>query len=237
MKPDISCRQALGNPNSFATVLTAVLDDQYLFSEDFGEDGPYLSWSPDTLRHAVLRDFGVSLPDASLDRIQTSILLRTTDAFYRQVRTFIDACNILSGDTFDPWIFDPADLLECGWGIIEAHLLAPPEPGDEIFSPEIIRYIQERAKYEGVVVLPDVLAIANSPGDPIAQFSDDPAMYGAVFQMQQSRSDEIKQSLQEGLHNLFGQLATLRLRHGSTAQLSQRARAVWGTANDHQANA
>jgi len=171
----------------------------------------------------VFDDYGIEIPDTNLDKVMAGISIITSDDFYKRLPVFIQLCNVLADDEFDPSSFDPADPEEIAWGITEALLLSPPEEGDdEPFSDEIRYYIGHIMSENGIVDPPDVLRIAMQDvpmEDPLAISADDPEMYSAFFHKQQDESKLIKQLLQIQIKELLQQLEGLTLKHGSTDEI------------------
>lgn len=206
-------QKAFSSPDTFATVLLTIFVDKY------GTEG--FQWSPETIAMEIAEDFNVQLSQPVFDRLMTAIDLVTSDSFYQSLPDFINQCNILSGDTYDPRTWDPADSLECAWGITEALLLSPPED-DNPFSDEIVGYIGKVLDEEGITNPPDVLKIAvrdKVPTNTVHEFSDDPIMFDSVYALETSKSDDITQALAGGLQRLATQLEALPLRTGNTKQV------------------
>ena len=84
-------------------------------------------WTPQTIKAEIEDDFHLKLPQPNLERLLAAIQLLTTDDFYIALPDFITLCNVLSGGTFDPRHWDPADAVEIAWGVTEALLISPPE--------------------------------------------------------------------------------------------------------------
>jgi hypothetical protein len=211
-------QRILLDPDSFATVLLVIFLDTY------GVEG--IEWHPQTISDQMSQDFGVKLPKSSLDKIMAGIAILTTNYFYREVRRFIELCNILAGDDFDPTVFDPADSAEMAWGVTEALLLSPPE-GDEDFDEEVKAYVGFALRDEGFVTPPKVLKFAIPEGfadEMDTEWSDDPEMFQGVFDMQQSKANELDTLVQENMNEMLGQLETLPLRNGQTDRMVQRIR-------------
>jgi hypothetical protein len=209
-----SKRKLLQSRDTYATPLVVILMDTY---------GPEsLQWDAETIRMELQSDFNLQLARGILDRLMAGIAILTSDRFFKLTPDFIMLCNVLSGSTFDPTTFDPADAEECAWGISEAMLLNPPEE-DDPFSPEICRYIGVVLDQEGIMVPPDVLKIAVRPEAANVQgdFADDPVMFNAIFDMERSKTDEINAIIREGVQALLRQLSSLVLENGTTEQLIQ----------------
>lgn len=206
------------SPDSFATTLLV------LFIDTYGTDG--CAWSPETIKLEIEDDFRVTLPQPNFDRLMTAINLLTADDFYQSLPDFINYCNLLSGDSFDPRVWDPADATEIAWGITEGLMLSPPEPNDEEpFSEEIVAYIGKVLDQEGIIQPPDVLKIAIRDQDPSAfidsEFSDDPELFDSIYDFETSKTSEINRLIRANLQLLASQLESLPLRNGSAVGVVQ----------------
>lgn len=211
----IVLRELLTSRDTFATTLLVLVIDTY---------GPEaMEWSPQTLAMEIHDDFQVDLPQSNIDKIMAAIQLLTTNDFYQRLPMFNYLCNVLSGDPFDPSIFEPATAEEIAWAVVEAALLFPPE-ADESFTPEILAFIRKVLESDGVFTVPTVLGFARSDAqeDPINHLTEDPEMYQAFYANQQQHSTEIDRLVQGQLQELVKQLETLPLRNGNTAELVSR---------------
>jgi hypothetical protein len=191
-----------------------------------------LEWLPETLRLEIQDDFQTPLQDPLLSRILTGFALLTTDDFYKSLPDFVMHCNILSGDSFNPELWDPADAGECAWGITEALLLSPPDDTDtEPFSSDITAYIGAVLNSEGIVTAPDVLRIAvrSQPDFDLGLFSEDPELAGAVTGFENSKTDEINQLVQAGIHTIMSQLQSMPLENGTADDILQKMQGLFTT--------
>jgi hypothetical protein len=208
-------QEAWTSQETFATVLLT------LFLDRFGMEA--LEWDPATIALEIEAEFDVDLPQVPLDRLLTAIQIVTTDRFYKSLPDFIDFCNTLDGDEFNPGVFNPADAEEVAWGITEALLLSPPDENDpEPFTDEIRAYIGAALDSEGIINAPDVLKIALrrariSPS--IEDFSDDPEMFSAVYAVEDGKKEDINQSIKLRLSLLIAQLKALKLENGNTERV------------------
>ena len=212
----MALRRTLTDQESYATTLMTLVLDQY------GTEG--LTWAAETIRRELEEDFNVKVPSNNIDKVMAAISIVTSDDFYSRLPYFINICNVLSDDEFDPSVFDPADAAEIAWGITESLLLYPPDEA-EPFSEEIRFYIGHVLSEEGIISPPDVLQIAlrdlplDDPGNVSA---DDPEMYEAFFSLQQDKSDELNNMLKRQLGELMEQLESLSLVDGDTKDLLKR---------------
>ncbi len=205
-------RSIFCDPKSFATTLLVVAWDRF---------GPELTnWSPLGVRQNLDKTFSMKMPTKNFDRLMAAIGLVTTDEFYQRPDTFIRFCNILSGDGYDPRVWDPADADEMAWGITEAMLIHPGE-GDEPFTDEIRWYMGAVLEQEGIVNPPDVLRLAlqdqvrqNIP----SEYADDPEMFSALWGSQNARSEEIREIVRGNLQELVRQLCTAPLVYGEAGE-------------------
>lgn len=215
MSKDKMLAEMWKSPQTFATVLITV------FLDRFGTEA--LMWDPSTIALEVEEEFDVDLPQRSFDKLMTAIALLTTDRFYKSLPDFITACNVLCGDTYDPNTFDPADGEEIAWGITEGVLICPPEDDDqEPFSDEIRAYIGAALDAEGIINPPDILRIALRSANvstSLDDFSDDPAMFNAIYDLEASKTGEINATIKDRTITLYNQLAALKLQNGSTEKV------------------
>jgi hypothetical protein len=210
---------------SYALVLLFLTLDTYPpVSED---DRGALDWTPETLRRQLEQDFALQLPKYTLDKIMAAISVLTSNRFYKDVRTFIDTCNIFAGGDFDPTEFDPADAGEVLWGVTEACLIYPPndDPEDTEFSDEIRGYIGKVLHAEGIADPPDVLRLGLR-GDVAerirSEYADDPEMYGAIWKEQQGKQTDLRDMLRRNIAEMTLQLKLLPLNNGTTQDVVAR---------------
>lgn len=203
------------SPQTFGIVLLTV------FLDHFGTEA--LQWDPATIVMEIEEEFDVDLPQFAIDKLMTAINILTTDTFYNNLPDFIIFCNILSGDTYRPDMFDPADSAEIAWGITEALLIAPPDSDAEgPFNEEIRGYVGAVLDGEGIINAPDVLQIAirqKNVSDAANQFSDDPLMFSAIYETEAGKSAEIDEILKQKAIMLIEQLNALKLINGSTEKV------------------
>lgn len=187
-----------------------------MFLDRFGTEA--LEWEPATIAMEIEEEFDLELPQLSLDRLIVAIQVLTTDRFFKSLPDFITFCNVLNGDEYNPEAWDPADAEEVAWGITESLLIAPPEENDP-FTDEIRAYIGAVLDSEGIINPPDILRIALrkarvSPS--IGDFSDDPEMFNAVYDLEAGKTEDINQTIRFKTKLLVAQLRALNLDNGTT---------------------
>jgi hypothetical protein len=191
-----------------------------MFIDKFGTEA--IEWDPGTITMEIEEEFDVDLPQLTLDRLMVAIQLLTTDRFFKSLPDFITFCNVLGGDEYNPELWDPADAEEVAWGITEALLIAPPEE-DDPFTDEIRAYIGSVLDGEGIINPPDILRIALrrarvSPS--IEDFSDDPEMFSAVYDLEAGKTEDINQTIKFKTKLLVAQLRALNLENGRTEEVA-----------------
>lgn len=211
--------------DTFGTVLLVLCWDTWPPKKP-GEQPEFLDWSPGTLRMEIDETFNVILPQETFDKLMACIMILTTDLFFTKIDRFNNLCNALAGHGMDAESFEPADSLECAWGITEALLLVPPdEDNEEPFSDEVRHYIGALLKEEGYVTPPDILRVALE-ADFSAQvqydFADDPDMFQGIYQNQQDKTKRVGEVIRHGLFAMLGQIKSLPLQHGETVEIEKR---------------
>jgi hypothetical protein len=129
-------------------LLTMVLDSygQEIFEQD-----------PQAFRKDIEEGFSVDdIPAVNTDKVWALWSSLTTDLVHKDVSTFMNTANVLSGTPLSYDVFDIADVYECAWALTELTMLDP-ETSTRL-SPEVRRYIGEVCKEQGLYRLPQALA-------------------------------------------------------------------------------
>jgi hypothetical protein len=221
-------RKEIADPGTYGAVLLTIAADRFgPESVGVSEAGaePIDPWDPATFALEFKAEFGVELPEENFNRLNAAVELFTTDHFYKDHVRFIELCNALFDGRVTPGVFDKADALECAWGINEALLIAPPEAEDEEpFSPEVVAYVRQAVRDEGIYQPPDVLKIANLDDDYASvqgNWSDDPNMFGAMHQVQRGKAAEISMIVRDRMRDLLGRLERLRFSGSGPAEFAR----------------
>lgn len=206
------------DPDTFTTTLLA------MFLDTYGTEG--LSWSPDTIVLEIEERWNIPLPRANFDKLMVGINMLTTNQFFVSLPTFIDWCNIINGDFYDPELWNPADVAEIAWAITESLIIDPPDESEQDpFSTEILAYIGAALDAEGIMNPPDILRIGlrgNDPGAKVqTEFSDDPEMFSAIYKIEAGKTDDINAWIKHNLRLLSQQIESLQLRLGDGSKVVQ----------------
>ena len=209
-----SIQDRLLDTDTFATTMLVIAIDA--FNEE-GED--VHTWAPETIAREFKAEFLVDVPAVNIDKLMAAVAVRTTDRFLKSLPSFIRIANVLSGDEFDPNVWNPATAKEMAWSVAESLLLYPADEA-EPFSQEIAGYIHAQLAREGFYdACPSILRFALRPPGYLYDRFPDRASAQAWQANQERRAGEIDHIVQEGLRDLFEQLGHLQLRQGSTKDL------------------
>lgn len=172
-------RDLLQNPDTYATTLFLLAWDAHMDdpAPPKDENPAWLEWLPSHIIEELEEGYRVKAPPIAVHKMAIAQRLVLSNAFYKDVRCFIQVCNVLSGT---PMMFgsvdDPADARECLWGIYEGMRLWEDEenPRDQEFTPEIEGYIQTQLDAEGIsgnYILRGEVAVPGqfSGGDPLIE--------------------------------------------------------------------
>lgn len=204
-------KEVLLDPRTPATVLLVLAVDLL---------GPeVLQWDPATVHMELEESLGTKPSAACFNKLMGAMELVASDAFYRDLPTFIRLCNVLYNGTLDLENFDPADAGEVAWGITEALLIWPPDPqDDEPFDQKIVEYIGYALRDEGIMRPPDVLQLGILPDDTWSRvqdtFSDDPQMFRAIYGVEAAKTEEINQMVKDRLRQILVLLDVIPLQTG-----------------------
>ena len=175
---------------------------------------PVLDWDPLITRDAFEGIFQIpKMPQRMFDKLQCGLSMLGTDLFTASLEGFLSCTACMNNLVFNSQTAPFVTLRHCAWGIWEYMNLN----GDidknnrptEKFSPEIIGYIQETAKYYGVTQLPDWLQFAQE-GLNMPDMSENVELFESYTLRQQEYVDGLNEYVtgrQEALGNELKKLA------------------------------
>ena len=205
-------------PDLYGLPLLLLFLDTFQDTDDDGEDETtaITDWDPEMIQMS-LQDLNIQLSLAAMSRLLVAINIFTSDKFRQDAETFIQFCNVLSGDTLANTAFDPADLDEISWGIVEANLISPPLKDEQKpYCDDVCAYVARVVKDNGLMSTPPMLQLAGPieretlPGE----FSDDPMMFSAIYTAEEQKAEELSKLIKDRLLVLLQQVEKLPLRHG-----------------------
>lgn len=224
---DRAATQVWADPDSPAVCLLTLGVDRY------GAEA--INWAPPTWAQEIADDTGVALPQRNADRIGAAcLLLAHPHEFYRSAASFTDVVTGLAAEWFDTSVWHPPTAHECAWGLVEAHLLSPPENGER-FSEEIVRYVNMLVREDGFHTVPSVFRTFGIPEDhslpPPHDYSGDPEIAAVVEGGRAGREKDLSDWLGTKLHELAARLMDLPLNNkGDVGAVADRLRQAAATA-------
>lgn len=130
-------QQALQNPETLATVVHAILRQQY------GEE--VYDWDPVTVYLECQADFAADACAETMDKFAAMQVVMGTDAFFKRLDAFMSVCNTFADGAPAFASFNPVTLEEAAWTIAEVALNREMLP----FADSIKAYLRLLLKDEG----------------------------------------------------------------------------------------
>lgn len=169
-----------------------------------------LSFEPETIRLELQDSLKLNaIDDEIFGRFMAATSILTTDLFYRDVVSFIEVCNVLSGTPAQPGIFDPADTYEMCWAVAESKFIDAVESTEDVyeFSAEIRGYMGYQLQRDGFISAPKILSMAVFPKDLSAtEITDDQDIVQAIVERDISLQADIDEMLGENVTRMREQL-------------------------------
>lgn len=147
-----------------------------------------LEWEPEILRDAFEQQFEINKMSQKLfDKLNCGYMLVGTNAFEATIEGFLSATAIMNNLVFDESAAPYCSLDMCAWSVWEYIQLLGEIKGGEAtcqFSPDIIKYIQEVGKVNGIYQFPKWLSFAEYQEDEVPDLSGDQDQF-SQFQLRQ----------------------------------------------------
>lgn len=148
-----------------------------------------LEWEPEILRDAFEEEFQMpKMPQKLFDKLNCGYMLVGTDAFNASIEGFLSATNIMNNLVFSEDEAPYCSLEMCAWSIWEyIQLVGDIENGEPTckFCPDIVKYIQEVGKLNGIYQFPKWMSFANPENMAMPDTTGDADMF-AAFQNRQT---------------------------------------------------
>mgnify|MGYP003636177434 CR=1 FL=1 len=150
VKPDSIVADAFTKEDTPAFILHALCLNKYGLE--------CLDWEPETLWLEIYEDFHVDVDDSNMDKIQASIALIKTNAFYEDFQAFEGIGKAFNDQDPDFGYITPLTPEECAWAVKEAYLI---DETPEEFSLEIKAYVREVLREHGFLSAPPELSFCS----------------------------------------------------------------------------
>ena len=172
------------------SLITAFLDDNGVEA---------LEWEPGTIRLEIREDYGVDPSQVIMDKIQAGISLLTTDMAYVYWEPFEEIVHVLNDYEADFESMRPPRPEELSWGVLESHLIEPPEGQklSDLYSAEIKAYVATILKKNGFHTSPELLQFVDMSEwccDPSEEF---PALRDDIADVQKVKALRVRAYIAE----------------------------------------
>ena len=149
-----------------------------------------LDFDPDVLCQCFEEQFDIKRMSTKMaDKLNCGYMLIGTDAFNSTIEGFLSATAIMNNLVFSEDEIPYCSLDMCAWSIWEyTELLGDLEDGHNTatYSPDIITYIQEVGKQNGVYLFPEWMDFANPSKNNLPDLSGDADLFGAFSLRQEN---------------------------------------------------
>lgn len=168
-----------------------------LFVDAVGVEG--LNWEPGTVKEAIEKEFSVKIPRNNYNKLMAAISIATSDAYWKDLPSFIILTNALYSGKFDPRIFDAATTVEIAVGLVESVLIYPIDVAREM-SVGIINYIEKTLDLEWMIIPPTVFQKLfpdrfTVQYEKLLSLKEDPLLYQAAFTIAGEKMKDIDQEV------------------------------------------
>lgn len=200
-----------------------------LFADRYGARS--VDIAPEAIRRIIKRDSGVELSDGNLDRLMTAAyLIKKPDHFYTFPHDFEFCCRMLNSEGPHPRPKSGEFALshDCVWGVLEAHLIHPPEVP---WSEEVKRYVEVTLKHDGLVDIPPVFSIVGlqlSPNSHEVFGPEDNDVLVAYRHGREMHTKELNDMVVDRLRLLAYQLSKLPIKSEGLTNLVKKLQKVAG---------
>ncbi len=130
-------KTALESPETLATVIHAIMLDQY------GEQA--YGWDPVTCSMELADDFRAEVCTPAMDRWCAMQVVMGSDAFFKRLDAFLNVCNTLASGAPSFLMFDPVTSEEAAWAVAEVAMNRDVLP----FSYPIRQYMRQQLEADG----------------------------------------------------------------------------------------
>lgn len=170
-------------------------------------------FEPEILRDMFQQRFGLQkLPQRAFDKLNCGYTLIGTDLYTHSIQVFLTCNGVMANKPLDQNQITYNSLKDIAWGIWEyCNLVGELESGapTQQFSPDIILYIQEVAKTNGITQLPTWMQFAQPKIAYPQELVSDPALYQAYMQRQQAQVQQLNQFVVHKQQLMLQQLKAL----------------------------
>lgn len=170
-------------------------------------------YEPQILRDLFQQRFGIQkLPQRAFDKLNCGYTLIGTDLYTRSIQVFLTCNGVMANKYLDQNQITYNSLKDVAWGVWQyCNLLGQMQNGKptQQFSPDIILYIRQVAKTNGIVRFPSWLQFAQPKETYPQELMADPANFQAYMQRQQAQIDQLTRFVTHKQQQMVQQLQML----------------------------
>lgn len=183
------------------------------FLRQTGKDA--LDWDPLIVRDAFEGIFNIKkMPQRMFDKLNCGLTLIGTSLFTESIEGFLMGTACMNNLVIDGSTVSFCTLRNCAWGVWEYANLNGDIDQDsrptEKFSPDIIKYIQEAGKLNGVTKFPVWLDFASLPSDSMPDMTEDLDLFEAYNSRQEDYIEGLNVFVSEKQAALTAELTELK---------------------------
>lgn len=173
-----------------------------------------LQYQPQVLRDLYQQRFGIKkLSQRLFDKLNCGYTLIGTDLYTKSIQVFLSCNGVMAGKPLDDSIITYNTLLDTVWGVWQYCNLTNQMKDDkptQKFAPDIIQYIRQVAKLNGVTTLPVWMGFAQRQTTGADQVISSPVEFQAYQQRQQGQCNRLVQFVNNKQAVLVAQLNQLQ---------------------------
>lgn len=170
-------------------------------------------YEPQILRDLFQERFGIQkLPQRAFDKLNCGYTLIGTELYTNSIQVFLTCNGVMANKYLDQNQITYNSLKDIAWGIWQyCNLVGQLQNGKptQKFSPDIVLYIQEVAKTNGIVQFPSWMQFAQMPAAYPQQLMHDPVNFQAYMQRQQAQVDQLTRFVAHKQQQMVQQLQML----------------------------
>lgn len=173
-----------------------------------------LDWDPLILRDAFQKEYNVSLTQIGFDKLMAGVTLIGTNLFNTSVQTFLAVSSLYANKPVKQTELAYVTLKDCCWAVFAwRDLLGIDQQDDQTFDSDIILYIQQLMKQDGISKLPQFMQFALLDDYDMTRIQealvDDADAFQAYNIRQNNIVQDIKSYIKDKQSDLVKQLAIL----------------------------
>lgn len=173
-----------------------------------------LEWDPLILRDAFQDKYKVQLTQTGFDKLMAGVSLIGTNLFNTSVQTFLAITSLYADKPIKQSQLAYVTLKDCCWAVFAwRDLLGITDQDQQKFDSDIIAYIQQLMKQDGISKLPEFMMFASLDDNDMTRIQqalvDDVDAFQAYNIRQQNQVQQIKAYIKQKQSDLVKELAEL----------------------------